>query len=42
MKKTFSYEYEEGRPGSLSYEISLEENERLDTLVNHFVDNVTI
>ena len=33
MKKTFTYEYEEGRPGSLSYEISLEENERLETLV---------
>jgi len=33
MKKTFTYEYEEGRPGSLSYEVSLEENERLETLV---------
>jgi hypothetical protein len=33
MKKTFTYEYEEASPGSLSYEISLEENERLVTLV---------
>jgi hypothetical protein len=33
MKKTFTYEYEEGDPGSLTYEISLGENERLETLV---------
>jgi hypothetical protein len=33
MKKTFTYEYEEGRPGSLSYELSLEENEKLETLI---------
>lgn len=35
MKKTFTYEYEEGRAGSLSYDISLEENERLETLAEN-------
>jgi hypothetical protein len=33
MKKTFTYEFEEGRPDSLSYQLSMEENERLETLV---------
>ncbi len=37
MKKTFTYEFDEGQPGSLSYELSLEENERLETLVENGV-----
>ncbi len=37
MKKTFIYEFDEGQPGTLSYELSLEENERLETLVEEGV-----
>ncbi len=33
MKKQFLFEFEESQPNSLGYECSLEENERLDTLV---------
>jgi hypothetical protein len=32
MKKYFTYEFEEGQPDSLTYELSMEENERLDAL----------
>jgi hypothetical protein len=34
MKKDFTYEFVEGRPNSLTYEISLEENERLRVLAS--------
>ena len=33
MKKTFVYEFEEDKPNSLSYEVSLDEDERLESLV---------
>ena len=33
MKRQFIFEFEESQPNGLSYECSLEENERLDTLV---------
>ena len=37
MKKQFIFEFEESQPNSLSYEYSVEENERLDTLVEEGV-----
>ena len=37
MKKTFTFEYEENRPDSLSYQVSLEEDERLDSSVENGV-----
>jgi hypothetical protein len=35
MKKTFTYRFDEGRPGSLSYDLSLEENERIESLIEN-------
>lgn len=35
MKKTFVFEFEEDKPNSLSYEVSLEEDERLESLVEN-------
>ena len=35
MKRTFTYEYEDGQPGSLNYAISIDENERLETMVEN-------
>jgi hypothetical protein len=35
MKKTFVFEFEEDKPNSLSYEVSLEEDERLESLVDN-------
>ena len=37
MKKTFTYEFEEDKPNSLSYEISMDEDECLDSLVENGV-----
>lgn len=37
MKKTFTFEYEEDKPGSLSYQVSLEEDERLDSSIQNGV-----
>jgi hypothetical protein len=35
MKKTFTFEFEEERPNSLSYELSLEDDERLESRVEN-------
>jgi len=37
MKKTFTFEYEEDRPESLSYQLSFEEDERLESAVENGV-----
>ena len=35
MKKTFLFEYEDDRPNSVTYDLSLEEDERLESLVEN-------
>ena len=35
MTKTFKYDYEAGSASSLTYEVSLNEDERLDTVIEN-------
>lgn len=37
MKKTFTFEYDDEKPDTLSYQVSLEEDEKLDSSVENGV-----